>query len=125
MSDEFNVLEMVRSGEPVEFEIDGHKFAIRQMTPTERDRLNYTETRLRDKVLADYRGDGLDKQPISDELQALIDVYTATLERTYQDAIAANNQQEAIDAARELEEIPLRWPRDLAHERAERRSQTG
>lgn len=118
MLDEFQVMEKVSDGSPIEFEIDGEQFALRQMTPAERDRLNYVETRTRDNVLADYRADGLDKQPISDELQALIDVYTATLERTYQDAIAANNQQEAIDAARELEEIPLRWPRDLAHERA-------
>ena len=118
LSDNFDVLEMVRSGAPVEFEIDGHKFALRQMTPTERDRLNYVETRLRDKVLADYRADGLDKQPVSDELQALIDVYKASLDRTYQDAIEANDHEAAIAAARELEDIPLRWPRTLAHERA-------
>ena len=118
MSDEFNVLEMVRSGAPVEFEIEGHEFALRQMTPTERDALNYVETRLRDKVLADYRADGLDKQPISDELQAMIDVYSASLDRTYQAALEANDQQAAIEAAREMEEIPQRWPRTLAHERA-------
>jgi chemotaxis regulatin CheY-phosphate phosphatase CheZ len=69
LADENGILEQVRSGAPVEFEIDGHKFAIRQMTPTERDRLNYVEVKLRDKIMADYRADGLDKQPVSDELQ--------------------------------------------------------
>lgn len=118
MSDEFDVLEMVRSGAPVEFEIEGELFALRQMTPAERDKLNYVETRLRDKVLADYRADGLDKQPVSDELQGLINLYTASLERTYNDAIEAGDQQAAIEAARDMEAIPLRWPKTLAHERA-------
>ena len=36
MSDEFDVVSMVMSGAPVEFEIDGERFALRQMTPAER-----------------------------------------------------------------------------------------
>jgi hypothetical protein len=118
LADENGILEQVRSGAPVEFEIDGHKFAIRQMTPTERDRLNYVEVKLRDKIMADYRADGLDKQPVSDELQEMIDLYTASLEQTYQAALAANDQEAAIAAARSLEEAPASWPRSLAQERA-------
>lgn len=64
MTDQSSILEQVRSGAPVEFEIDGHKFAIRQMTPAERDRLNYVEVKLRDRIMADYRAEGLDKQPV-------------------------------------------------------------
>ena len=118
MTDENSILEQVRSGAPVEFEIDGHKFAIRQMTPTERDRLNYVEVKLRDKIMADYRADGLDKQPVSDELQEMIDLYTASLEQAYQAALAANDQEAAIAAARSMEEAPSTWPRSLAQERA-------
>ena len=118
MADEQSILEQVRSGAPVEFEIDGHKFAIRQMTPAERDRLNYVEVKLRDRIMADYRAEGLDKQPVSDELQEMIDLYTASLEQAYQAALEANDQDAAIAAARSLEEAPAQWPKTLAHERA-------
>lgn len=118
MSDEWDVIEKVRDGSPVEFEIDGHAFALRQMTPAERDRLNYIETKTRDKVLADYRADGLDKQPVSDEMQAIIDVYLSTLEYAYQEALAADDHEAAIQAARDMDEVPQRWPKNLAQERA-------
>ena len=118
MSDEWDVIEMVRSGAPVEFEIDGHAFALRQMTPAERDRLNYIETKTRDKVLADYRADGLDKQPVSDEMQSLIDMYLKTFEDAYQEAMKAGDNEAAIQAARDMDEVPQRWPKNLAQERA-------
>ena len=103
MADEWDVIEMVRSGAPVEFEIDGHEFAIRQMTPAERDKLNYIETRTRDRVLADYRADGLDEQPVSDELQARIDVYLAVLDAQYKQALEDGDQETAMQAARDMD----------------------
>lgn len=118
MADEWDVIEMVRSGAPVEFEIDGHEFAIRQMTPAERDKLNYIETRTRDRVLADYRADGLDEQPVSDELQARIDVYLAVLDAQYKQALEDGDQETAIQAARDMDEVPQQWPQNLAQERA-------
>lgn len=118
MTDEISLLDQVRSGAPVEFEIDGHTFALRQMTPAERDRLNLVEVKLRDRIMVDYRAEGLDKQPVSDELQGMIDLYMASLEQAYQAALAANDQDAAIAAARSMEEAPAQWPRTLAHERA-------
>ena len=125
------ILEQVRSGAPVEFKIEElvidpdngdktivHHFAIRQMTPAERDRLNYVEVKLRDKIMTDYRAEGLHMQPVSDELQEMIDLYTAAQEQAYQAALKANNQDAAIAAARNLDEAPDQWPKSLAHERA-------
>ena len=109
---------MVRSGAPVRFEIDGHEFALRQMTPAERDKLNYVELRLRDRIMADYRADGLDKQPISDDMQTMIDLYMAALEQAYKAALEADDQAAAIAAARDMEQAPLNWPTSLAQERA-------
>ena len=132
MSDnEFDVIGMVQSGAPVAFEIteividdDGnevtkaHKFALRQMTPTERDKLNYIETKLRDRIMTDYRAEGLDKQPVSDDLQAMIDAYLGAMEAEYQKALEDGNQEAAINAAREMENAPKNWPQNLAQQRA-------
>ncbi len=118
MSDKLDIQGMVRSGAPVKFEIDGHEFALRQMTPAERDKLNYVELRLRDRIMADYRADGLDKQPISDDMQTMIDLYMAALEQAYKAALEADDQAAAIAVARDMEQAPLNWPTSLAQERA-------
>lgn len=117
MSDLFDVEAMVMSGAPVEFEIDGQKFALRQMTPAERDRLSYLETKEHDRVLAEYRAAGMGEQPMSDDMQDARRAYEAMLEQTYQQAFKAGDDETAKQAARDLEDDSL-WPRSLAHERA-------
>ncbi len=118
MTDNLDIIERVRSGEPVEFVIGDHRFALRQLSPAERDRLYYIETRARDKALADYRADGLDKQPVSDAMQEMQALYLAALEQAYQAALAEGDDETAIQAARDIEEAPARWPTTLAQERA-------
>lgn len=121
---------MVLSGAPVEFEIveivkdeDGNdtekvrKFALRQMTPTERDRLSYLETKEHDRVLAEYRAAGLGEQPMSDEMQDAKRAYDAMLEQSYRAAIEAGDMEAAKQAAFDMEDTSL-WPRSLAQERA-------
>lgn len=117
MSDPFDVEAMVMSGAPVVFEIGGHEFALRQMTPAERDRLSYLETKEHDRVLAEYRAAGLGEQPMSDDMQDARRAYEAMLEQTYQAALASGDDDTAIQAARDLEDGSM-WPRSLAHERA-------
>lgn len=142
MSDQFDVEAMVMSGAPVEFELveivkdeDGneveksHKFGLRQMTPRERDRLSYIETKERDRVLAEYRADGLGELPMSDDMQEAKRSYDAMLEQTYQGAVKLMNdetsddtvkraaQEAAKQAAIDMEDTSI-WPRSLAHERA-------
>ena len=116
MSD-FDVLTWIVSGDPVPFEIDGVSFALRQPTPLEMDRARLAQQRAADRALADYRADGLDKQPISDELQSMIDMYMAALEQAYKAALEADDQAAAIAVARDMEQAPLNWPTSLAQER--------
>jgi hypothetical protein len=111
------IVEWVMSAKPVPFEIDGHEFSLRQMKPAERDRLNYVEKKTRDKVMADYRADGLDKLPVSDELTEGIRIYNEALEYAYQQASASGDVEATKQAALDMEQ-PLAWPTDLAHERA-------
>lgn len=118
MTDNLDIIERVRSGEPVEFVIGDHRFALRQLSPAERDRLYYIETRARDKALADYRADGLDKEPVSDAMRETMALYMAALEQAYQFALAEDDDETAIQAARDMEEAPSRWPANLAQERA-------
>ena len=113
----FDVEAMVMSGAPVEFEIDGERFALRQMTPAERDKLSKLETMEHDRVLAEYRAAGLGDQPMSDELQDAKRVYMAALEDAYIKAIEDGDQEAALQAARDMEDGSM-WPRSLAHERA-------
>lgn len=108
---------MVMSGAPVEFEIDGERFALRQMTPAERDKLSRLETMEHDRVLAEYRAAGMGDQPVSDELQDAQRVYLATLEAAYANAIETGDQEAAKQAAYDMEDMSI-WPRSLAHERA-------
>lgn len=105
------------SGAPVEFEIDGERFALRQMTPAERDRLSYLETKEHDRVLAEYRKDGLGELPMSDDMQEARRAYEAMLEMTYAQAIEAGDMEAAKQAAYDIEDTAI-WPRSLAHERA-------
>lgn len=111
------IIEWVMSARPVPFEIDGHEFALRQMKPAERDRLNYVEKKTRDKVMADYRADGLDKLPISDELVEGMRIYNEALEQAYQEASKSGDAEATRQAALEMEK-PLAWPTSLAQERA-------
>lgn len=108
---------MVMSGAPVEFEIDGEKFALRQMTPAERDRLSYLETKEHDRVLAEYRAAGLGEQPMSDDMQNTRLAYEAMLEQTYKQALAADDMDTAKQAAYDMEDTSI-WPQSLAHQRA-------
>lgn len=117
MSDQFDVESMVMSGAPVEFEIEGEKFALRQMTPAERDRLSYLETKEHDRVLAEYRAAGLGDLPMSDDMQDARRAYEAMLEQTYQAALKAGDDETAKQAAYDMEDTSV-WPRSLAHERA-------
>lgn len=117
MSDEFDIMAMVMSGAPVGFEIDGQRFALRQMTPAERDRLSYLETREFDRVLAEYRAAGLGDQPMSDDMQDARRAYAAVLEATYSAAFESGDMEAARQAAYDMEDATL-WPRSLAHERA-------
>lgn len=117
MSDEFDVTAMVMSGAPVEFEIDGERFALRQMTPAERDRLSYLETKEHDRVLAEYRKDGMGELPMSDDMQDTRRAYEAMLEYTYQAALKADDQEAAKQAAYDMEDASI-WPQSLAHQRA-------
>ena len=117
MSDEFDVVSIVMSGAPIEFEIEGEKFGLRQMTPAERDRLSYLETKEHDRVLAEYRADGLGDLPMSDDMQDARRAYEAMLEQTYTKAIEAGDMEAAKQTAYDLEDTSM-WPRSLAHERA-------
>ena len=94
-----------------------HKFGLRQMTPAERDRLSYLETKEHDRVLAEYRKDGLGELPMSDDMQEARRAYNAMLEMTYAQAIEAGDMEAAKQAAIDMEDTSI-WPRSLAHERA-------
>lgn len=106
------------SGKPVPVTIDGVEFGLRQPTPLEVDRMQYQQTRARDKALADYRADGLADHPISAELAETIRIYSEAQEAEYQRAQDAGDSEAAIRIAREQEQMERQWPRTLAEERA-------
>ena len=116
--DDFDTLEWLLSGKPVPFSIDGVEFALRQPKPIEVDRLQLQQTRAYDRALADYRADGLDKEPISDGLAETIRIYNETLEQTFQDALTSGDNEAAKRAASDMETAQRQWPKSLAEERA-------
>jgi hypothetical protein len=115
---EFEVLEWIVSGKPVPFEIDGMEFALRQPTPVEMDRMRLAQTRAHDKVMAEYRADGMDKEPVTAGLLETQRIYREALEAAYQQANADNDGEAARKAAEDMEDVDRLWPKNLAEERA-------
>lgn len=116
--DEFDVLEWLMTGKPVPLVIDGVEFALRQPTPLEVDRMQYQQTRARDKALADYRADGLDDEPVTDGLLETIRIYNDMQDMAYRQAQEAGDTEAAIRIANEQEQAARQWPRTLADERS-------
>jgi hypothetical protein len=115
---ELDIMEQVRAGLPVPFEIAGVAFALRQPRPAERDRLNAVETLAYDQTLASYRAAGLGAEPVSDSSMAVRRAMLEALEQDYQDANAANDGPAARQAAQDMQDIEANWPNSLAEERA-------
>ena len=116
--DEFDVLAYVVSGEPVPFEVGGSAFAFRQPSPVQMDKLRFAQTRAYDQVYAEYRADGLDKEPVTPGLTETRRVYNEALEAVYQQANADGDGAAARKAAEDMDFIASHWPRNLAEERA-------
>lgn len=115
---EFDALEYVISGDPVPFEIDGNQFALLQPSPLQTDRMRFAQTKAHDRAMAEYRAEGLDKEPVSDGLVETRRIYNEALEAAYQQANADNDGMAARKAAEDMEEVERSWPRNLAEERA-------
>ncbi len=117
MSDDMELIEIVRTGAPIEFEIEGYTFAFRQPSPSEMDRLRQGQTRTYDRVFNEYRADGMADAPVTDGLTETISIYTDALETQYQAAMKAGDS-EAARAAAEAMEDGMNWPKTLGAERA-------
>ena len=116
--DEFDLLEWIVSGKPVPFEIGGSQFALRQPSPVEMDKMRFAQTKAYDRAFAEYRADGLDKEPVTAGLVETRRIYNEALEAAYQQANADGDGAAARKAAEDMDEIARSWPANLAEERA-------
>lgn len=116
MADEFDVLEMVLSGAPVPVVIGEQSWSLRQPKPLEVDKMRRAQQLAHDTVMAQYRAEGLDKQPISDGLAETIRLYGAAADAAYVAAMKEGDQDAARAALEDKSSI--NWPGSLAEERA-------
>ena len=116
MSDEFDVLETIMSGVPVPVVIGDATWNLRQPRPLEVDKMRRAQQLAHDTVMAEYRAEGLDKQPVSDAMAETIRMYGAAQEAAYKAAMKNADQATAREALDDL--AAIHWPANLAEERA-------
>jgi len=116
--DDFDLLGWIINAKPVEFDLDGASFSLRQPSPVEMDRLRFAQTRAYDRAYADYKADGLDNEPVTAGMDETRRLYLEALEADYQRANADSDGEAARRAAEEMEAVRGTWPKTLAEERA-------
>ena len=115
---EFDKLEWLHSGKPVPLVINSIEFGLRQPNELERDRMDFARLSASDWALAQYRSEGLDKEPITDASSETQRIYLEALETQYQAANDAGDGDGAREAAEMMERVRGNWPVNLADERS-------
>lgn len=115
---EFDKLELLQSGGPVVFEIDGNEFKLRQPTPLEQDRMAFARTSTTDWAIVQYRNLGMDKEPISEASRETQRIYLEMLETDYNNANEAGDGERVREVAQMIDNVRGNWPTTLAEERA-------
>ena len=115
---EFDKLEWLHSGKPVPLVIGDVEFGLRQPSELERDRMDFARLSASDWALAQYRSEGLDKEPITDASRETQRIYLEALEVQYQAANDAGDGDGAREAAEMMERVRGNWPVNLADERS-------
>lgn len=105
-------LEMIMSGAPVPFELNGFSYALRQPTPLEVDRLRFVERTARAWAQSQPMIRELQDQPASPLKMALFDAKIAALREAL-----GGDSDEAVEAAEEIEVLQAIRPRNQAEER--------